>query len=72
MLFASDRVQLSFAADSGWKGRAGLNINSITFFVAIIIPVLEIDQREQRARRTKDIWEDQKAGRPKNLIAEEA
>ena len=34
--------------------------------------VLEIDQREQRAWRTKDIWEDQKAGGPKNLIAEEA
>ena len=29
--------------------------------------VLEIAQREQCARRTKDIWEDQK-----NLIAEEA
>ena len=27
--------------------------------------VLEIDQREQRAQRTKDIWEDPKAGRPK-------
>ena len=25
-------------------------------------PVFEIDQRQQRARRTKDIWEDQKAG----------
>ena len=35
-------------------------------------PVFEIDQRQQRARRTKDIWEDQKAGRPKNLTAEEA
>ena len=34
-------------------------------------PVFEIDQREQRARRTKDIWEDQKARGPKNLIAEE-
>ena len=40
VLIASDRVQLSFAADSGWKGRAGLNINSITFFVAIIITTL--------------------------------
>ena len=37
VLFASDRVQLSFTADPGWKGRAGLNISSITFFVAIII-----------------------------------
>ena len=37
VLFASDRVQLSFAADPGWKGRAGLNINNATFFVAIII-----------------------------------
>ena len=34
--------------------------------------VLEIDQREQRAQRTKDIWEDQKAGGPKNLIAKES
>ena len=34
--------------------------------------VLEIDQREQRAQRTKDIWEDPKAGGPKNLIAHKA
>ena len=34
-------------------------------------PVLEIAKRK-RAWRTKDIWEDQKAGGPKNLIAEEA
>ena len=34
--------------------------------------VLEIDKRGKRAWRTKDIWEDQKAGGPKNLIAEEA
>ena len=26
----------------------------------------------ERARRTKDTWEDQKAGGPKNLIAEKA
>ena len=36
------------------------------------ILVLEIDQREQRARRNKDIWEDHNAGGSKNLIAEEA
>ena len=30
--------------------------------------VLEIDYRGYHGRRTKDIWEDQKAGRPKNLI----
>ena len=36
------------------------------------LPVYEIDQREQRAWRTKDIWEDQKAGWPKKLIAEKA
>ena len=35
-----------------------------------IIPVLEIDYRGYSSgRRTKDIWEDQKAGGPKNLIA---
>ena len=36
------------------------------------LSVLEIEQRGQHARRTKDIWEDPKAGGPKNLIAEEA
>ena len=36
------------------------------------ILVLEIDQREQCARRTKDIWEDQKLGDQKNLKAGEA
>ena len=34
-----------------------------------IIPVLEIDYRGYRGRRTKDIREDQKAGVPENLIA---
>ena len=34
-----------------------------------LLPVLEIDKR---AWRTKDIWEDQKLGGPKNLLAEEA
>ena len=35
-------------------------------------PVLEIVKRGKRAWRTKDIWEGQKAGGSKNLIAEEA
>ena len=33
-------------------------------------PILEIDYRGYNANRTKDIWEDQKNGRPKNLIGE--
>ena len=35
-------------------------------------PVLEIEDCGDHGRRTKDIWEDQKAGGPKSLIAEEA
>ena len=32
--------------------------------------VLEIDYRGYHGRRTKDIWEDQKAGKPKDIIGE--
>ena len=35
---------------------------------SMLIPVLEIDYRGYLGRRTKDIWEDQKAGGPNNLI----
>ena len=46
-------------------------LTSILMFMLLIFvavgPVLEIDYRGYRGRRTKDIWEDQKAGVPKNL-----
>ena len=32
-------------------------------------PVLEFEDRGDHGRKTKDIWEDQKAGGPKNLTA---
>ena len=34
---------------------------------ASISPVLEINYSGYRGRRTKDIWEDQKGGGPKNI-----
>ena len=37
-----------------------------------LAPNLLIEDRGDRDQRTKDIWEDQKAGGPKSLIAEEA
>ena len=46
-------------------------LTSILMFMLLIFvavgPVLEIEYRGYRGRRTKDIWEDQKAGVPKNL-----
>ena len=41
-------------------------------FLAHFPLVLEIEYRGYRGGRTKDIWEDQKARGPKNLIAEKA
>ena len=35
----------------------------------IMVPVLEIDYRGYHGRKTKDFWENQKAGGPKNLTA---
>ena len=47
-----------------------LSTISLTILLTVLFPVLEIDYRGYRGRRTKDIWEDQKAGRPKNLVGE--
>ena len=45
---------------------ASILMYMLLIFVAVG-PVLEIDYRGYCGRRTKDTWEDQKAGAPKNL-----